>query len=136
MSEEHPSFRYRLEARDGYLYVEVEGKMTTGEQMLEYQQAIAAAMTPELGKRLIVDGRNADRPLVQLRAEMWTWMSETPCVRRIAIVANEERTTQRVARTAAMNRMVVGGFHSVEEAEAWLRRGDMRTTFDIEPDLP
>jgi hypothetical protein len=77
-------------------------------------------MTPELGKRAMVDGRDADRPLIELRAEMWTWMSQAPCLSRMAIIANEERTTKRVARTAALNRMVVSGFHSIEEAERWL----------------
>jgi hypothetical protein len=120
VTEEHPPFRYELEPRAGYLYVKVSGKMTTREEMLGYQQAIEKAMTPECGKRAMVDGRDAERPLIELRAEMWTWMSETPCMRRIAIVANEEKTTKRVARTAAMNRMVVTGFHTVEDAEEWL----------------
>ena len=94
--------------------------MLTRDEMLAYQAAITAAMTPELGRRAMVDGRDAERPLIQLRAEMWTWMSETPSLRRIAIIANEERTTKRVARTAEINRMRVSGFHTIEEAEAWL----------------
>jgi hypothetical protein len=122
VTDEHPPFRYQLEARDNYLYIKVTGKMVNREEMLRYQGAIEKAMTPELGKRAMVDGRDAERPLIQLRAEMWTWMSETPCMHRIAIVANEERTTRRVARTAEMNRMVVSGFHTVEEAEEWLLR--------------
>ena len=34
-------------------------------------------------------------------------MSEAPCLRHIAIIANEEKTTKRVARTAELNRMRV-----------------------------
>jgi hypothetical protein len=120
VTEEFPPFRYQLEPRVNYLYVKVEGKLATRAQMLAYQGDIAKAMTPELGRRAMIDGRDAERPLIQLRAEMWTWMDETPCLRRIAIVANEERTTKRVARTADMNRMRVAGFHSVQDAEEWL----------------
>ncbi len=120
MTDEHAPFRYELHDKGSYLYVKVRGKMTAREDMLAYQQAIEKAMTPELGKRAMIDGRDADRPLVELRAEMWTWMSTTSCMRRIAIVANEEKTTKRVARTAEMNRMVVSGFHSIEDAEKWL----------------
>ena len=120
MTEEHPTFRYEMQPRNGYLYAWVEGKMTTHEQMLKYQGDMAAAMTPDMGRRVMIDGRDADRPLIQLRAEMWTWMAETPHLRRVAIIANEERTTKRVARTAELNRMRVSGFHSIEEGEAWL----------------
>jgi hypothetical protein len=120
VTEEHAPFRYHLEPRGTYLYVKVEGKMTTREQMLAYRSAIASAMTPELGLRAMMDGREAERPLIELRAEMWTWMAETPCLQRIAIVANEERTTARIARTAELNRMKVAGFHTIAEAEAWL----------------
>ena len=115
-----------MEPRGFYLYIHVTGKLTTREQMLAYQADIAKAMTPELNKRAMVDGREAERPLIELRAEMWTWMHETPCLQRIAIIATEERTTQRVARTADINRMVVAGFHSIEEGEEWLKR-------DIDP---
>ena len=120
MTEEHSPFRFEVEPRDKYLSVKVTGKMMTREEMLSYQKAIADAMTPQLGKRAMVDGRDADRPLIELRAEMWTWMIQTPYIGRMAIIAEEERTTKRVARTAAMNRMVVSGFHSIEEAERWL----------------
>ena len=58
------------------------------------------ALTPEMKSRVMVDGRDAERPLIELRAEMWTWMSKK--LRRVAIIANEERTTQRVARSAEM----------------------------------
>ena len=111
-------FRYQVEPRGEYLYVKVAGKLTARDEMKKYQATIAGALTPEMGARVMVDGRDADRPLIELRAEMWTWMGEN--LRRAAIVANEERTTQRVARTAQMNRMVVKGFHSVEQAEKWL----------------
>ncbi len=120
MTAEHPPFRYQMHPRAHYLYVKVEGKLVTREQMLQYQAAMAAAMTPELGRRVMIDGRDAERPLIELRAQMWTWMAETPHLRRVAIIANEERTTQRVARTADLNRMRVAGFHSIEEGEVWL----------------
>lgn len=118
VSSEPSPFRYYLEPREQYLYVRVEGKMLTVDEMKGYQAALEAGLTPEMGARVMVDGRDADRPLIELRAKMWTWMGET--LRRAAIIANEERTKDRVARTAEMNRMVVKGFHSVEEAETWL----------------
>ncbi len=59
MSEEHPPFRYQLEPRGDYLYVRVEGKMTSRD----------------------------------------------------------------VARTAALNRMIVNAFPSIEQAETWIREG-------------
>lgn len=124
--EGHPPFSFQLQPRFKYLYVKVEGKMTTREQMLAYQGGIAEAMVPGLGKRLMVDGRDAERPLIELRAEMWTWMGETPHVKRIAIIANEEKTTKRVERSADVNRIRVAGFHSIEDGEEWLLR-------DIDP---
>ena len=109
--------------RGDYLYVRVSGQLVTTKQMLEHQRAIEAAMTPELEQRVIIDGRDAERPSPEIRAGMWTWMSESPALRRVAIVANEDKTKKRIKRTAEMNRMRVVGFGSLEEAEAWVTKG-------------
>ena len=118
-----PPFRFVFEPRGDYLYVRVSGKLTEREVMLAYQRGIVAALEAAFEGRIVVDGRDAERPLIQLRAEMWTWMSESSELTRIAILANEEKTTKRVKRTADLNRLRVRGFHAIDEAEAWLRQG-------------
>ncbi len=123
MTEAHPKFHFVTEDRGDYLLVTVTGKMVEREEMLAYQKAIADAMKPEHDRRVIVDGRGAERPLIELRAEMWTWMSESGVLRRIALLANEAKTQKRIARTADINRMLVSGFPDLEDAEEWVRRG-------------
>ena len=123
MTDSYPPFQYRLEPREGYLFVEVSGKMRDREDMLRYQRDLEGALVPELGKRLMVDGRGAERPLPELRAAMWTWMSEAPCVARIAILAIEDKTTRRVKRSAEEMRIRIVPFHDEAEAEAWLLAG-------------
>lgn len=122
MSEES-TFRYEFENRGDYLFIKLAGRLDSRETMLAYQQAMAEAMTPELEHRAVVDSRASERPPMDLRAEMWTWMSESGVLKRIAVVAEQERTKQRVERSGDINRLMIHSFDTVEEAVEWVRRG-------------
>lgn len=112
-----------IEDRGDYLYVGGEGCLSSHELRSRYQNDIEAAMRPELKGRVLFDNRGVDAGPEDVRAALWTWFTVTSSVRRAAIVAHNARVTKRVDRTAALNRLVFQGFQTIEDAEAWLRRG-------------
>jgi SpoIIAA-like len=116
------SYRYRLEQRDGYLYVHQTGTFTTLPQLEELQVAIEAAMDAQGTYRVMFDNREATQAPEDVRAHMWTWLTTTPSVRRAALVANSPRITRRADRTADLNRVSLQAFQSIEDAETWLKR--------------
>ncbi|MEM9696279.1 MAG: STAS/SEC14 domain-containing protein [Myxococcota bacterium] len=118
-----------FEARDYYLYCWLRGTFTSEEQMLRYQRAIEAEMKPEqFRRRIMIDNREADPAPEHLRAAMWTWLSVTKSIRRMALVANSAKITRRTDRTADRNRLTIRGFNTIEEAEAWLVPPDRETS--------
>ena len=73
--------------------------------------------------RVLFDNRHATPTTEELRALMYTWLTDESPIRRTALVANTKRVKGRVNRTAEMNRVLIQAFHDLGEAEDWLLRG-------------
>lgn len=114
---------WRTIDRGGYVTVVQIGTIATAAIMNAYQADIAHAMAEANTNRVLFDNRNATPSSEELRALMYTWLTDESPIRRTALVANTKRVKGRVNRTAEMNRVLIQAFHDMDEAEDWLLRG-------------
>lgn len=113
---------FRVEPRDGYVFVWQRGLASTVEQLEDMQRAIATAMA-DLGTRAVVfDNRETAKPDEWIRASMWSWLIEN--VDRAAMIQAEVRNVGRAERTGQRNRVAVGAFLSEDDARDWLLAAD------------
>lgn len=116
------AFSYRIEPRDGYVLVHQTGTFTTLSELRSLQRDIEAALDANGTRRVLFDNRDATQATADVRAHMWSWLTDSGVIVRAAIVAHSERVTRRADRTAKLNRTVLQGFQDLDEAEAWLLR--------------
>lgn len=107
----------------GYVTVVQIGTITTTATMKAYQAEISRAMDDAGTDRVLFDNRIATPSSEELRALMYTWLTDESHIRRTALLANTRRVKGRVNRTAEMNRVLIQAFHDRDEAEDWLLRG-------------
>ncbi len=97
---------------------------TSLEARLQTVQAdIADAMRVVGTVRVLFDNRNASPSTEELRALMYTWITDESPIRRAALLANTRRIKGRVNRTAELNRVLIQACHDLDEAERWLLVG-------------
>ncbi|MEZ4451766.1 MAG: hypothetical protein R3B09_20045 [Nannocystaceae bacterium] len=111
---------YHFEARVGYLLVVQEGRVGSVAEAAAFQRAVDEAMIGHGGRRVLLDNRATERPDEEVRASMWTWVTECTHFDRFALLLEGERTSQRANLTASRNRAAVVAFTDEAEALAWL----------------
>lgn len=109
---------YRLELRDGYVFVYQKGQALTVSELEGMQAAISAAMREGATRYVMFDNRDTLPPEEWIRASMWTWLCDH--VGRAAMLQKEAKNIKRAERTGKRNRVPLRAFHDEEEAEAWL----------------
>lgn len=113
-------FRYAAHPRCDYLYVWCQGTFQSRAHVIDFQRYVEREMPVELAGRAMFDNREMFQPDEQFRAMMWTWLTVTPAIRRLAILLNTVKVSERVERTAALNRVVIRPFDDEERARDWL----------------
>ncbi|MEM6995139.1 MAG: STAS/SEC14 domain-containing protein [Myxococcota bacterium] len=114
---------FRIEARDGYLYIHQEGTFETEADVRAFHRAIEEAATNAGTTRALFDNRKTDPAPEDLRAVMWTWFTKTTALQRSAAIINSPRVSRRADKTAERNRVRVRTFDNEGDALAWLLDG-------------
>lgn len=109
---------FRVEARDGYVFVWQQGLATTSAELVPLQQAVETAMAEARTKCVLFDNRDTEPPDEYVRAAMWSWLLNH--VTRAAMLQNEVRNVKRADRTGQRNRIALKAFMNEDEASAWL----------------
>ncbi len=115
-------FRYTVAVRSGYVFVWQSGLATVAEELRQLQREVEAALAEAGTRNVLFDNRETQAPDEWIRAMMWTWLSSTPLIRRVAMVQGTVRAQRRANRTAELNRVLVQAFMDYDEAVGWLCR--------------
>ena len=111
-------FEYRIEPREGYVFVAQRGKATLETDVARMQREIERAMRSVGTRFAMFDNRDTARPDEWVRATMWSWLTES--VDRAALLQTEVRNIKRAEERGERNRVTVRAFLEEAEAEAWL----------------
>jgi hypothetical protein len=114
-------FAYRVEIRDGYVFVWQGGMVENEAQLRVMQEEIAGALSRAGTRVAMFDNRDTEKPDEWLRAMMWTWLLEH--LSRAALLQSVERNKRRAERRGQENRISLRAFGDEDEAEAWLLGG-------------
>ncbi len=114
---------WRVLPREDHVVAVQIGALESAAIMRAYQADIADAMRVVGTVRVLFDNRNASPSTEELRALMYTWITDESPIRRAALLANTRRIKGRVNRTAELNRVLIQAFHDLDEAERWLLVG-------------
>lgn len=114
------TFTFRIEQRDGYVVVHQRGAFRNAAEINALQAAILKAMRHSGATKALFDNRQTDAAPEELRAQMWTWLTVTDQIQRVALILESVRVGRRTNKTAARNRVTLQAFDSEEAAVAWL----------------
>lgn len=117
------AWEYTIEARGDHIHVHQRGGFSTQAQVVTFQRDLERALVEADTSCALFDNRETDAVPEELRALMWSWLSQTPALDRAALLLNSVRVSRRTNRTAERNRVRVQAFDDIEAALAWLREG-------------
>ena len=121
MNDDAPLFRYSVELRDGYVFVEQSGKARELGEVEAMQEAIDMALAVGETRLLMFYNRATLAPDPWIRASMWTWLSSRARVHRVAMLNKVAKIQRRVRQSGERNRVWVEVFDNAAEASRWLR---------------
>ena len=113
-------FRHTVSVREGYVFVWQSGLASLAEPLQQLQRDIELALAQAGTGNVLFDNRETDPPDEWVRAMMWTWLSSTSSIRRVAMVQGSVRAQRRANRTAELNRVLVQAFLDFDDAVRWL----------------
>ena len=118
MTSDDEWMEFRVEARQGYVFIWQKGRAPDAANIEAMQRAIEKGMAEAGTRDCLFDNRDTIQPDQLVRAAMWTWLTEN--VRRAALIQAEAKNIARAERTGERNRIAVRAFDNEADAEAWL----------------
>ncbi len=90
----------------------------------EEAEAILAAIDRALETSgidlLMIDSRDADRTPPEVQARIWTWLTNSSRIRKVATLVQSAELATNVRATGVGHGVLIKAFHDEDEARRWL----------------
>jgi|GEM_PF-1524139 len=130
MDESNCTLTYRVEAREGHIFVWQGGYPASEPKVKRLQHEIDVALRTARTTRLVFDNRDTQAPPPWVRATMWSWLGSHPALTRVALIqeddASRRRSMDRATRAwrgismSWIEQLQIMAFVSEDDAVAWV----------------
>lgn len=123
------TFEFRVEGRDGYVFVYQRGRADDEGVIRQMQQEIEDALEARACCAVVFDNRDTQTPDEWVRAMVWSWLGRHTVIRRAALIQasadSQRRSNDRATRAwrgismSWINSVQIMAFVSLFDAERW-----------------
>lgn len=123
------AFDFRVERRDGYVFVYQRGRADNEGVIRRMQREIEDALTAGQCCAVVFDNRDTQTPDEWVRAMVWSWLGRHRVIRRAALVQastdSQKRSNDRATRAwrgismSWINSVQIMAFVSEDDAARW-----------------